>query len=164
MTVASRKQKTYNAWFRTVSLGNRKSCPECKCKLPPGESIWTWGDYYRVKWHNVTHFCRQCFATKVFSRLYHHLQWFRCGLVVCAYREPLPDWLHPPPGLPDMMKKFAALPGDRRDLVVWGRPMDPAVLYKMILDEMKSIALSPALPTGEGMSGLEPMLPVRKEG
>lgn len=49
-----------NLYIRTVSLGNRKSCPECKIKLN-GNPIYSSGEYLNGKWNTTNHFCRNCF-------------------------------------------------------------------------------------------------------
>ena len=59
------KQKIHSEYFRIVSLGKRKSCPHCGQKLPPGESIWSWGEYIHGTWGTVQYFCQQCFSPVV---------------------------------------------------------------------------------------------------
>ena len=56
------KVREHNEYFRTVSLSNRKSCPNCSVKLAMGEQIWSWGNYVRAKWYTVQYFCCNCFA------------------------------------------------------------------------------------------------------
>ncbi len=85
--------RTHNEWFRTVSLGNRKSCPTCKAKLEPDESIWSWGEYVAGKWHTVKHFCKNCFDVEVKQPLYEHSS--DCGCTIEPQRrgESFPSWL-----------------------------------------------------------------------
>lgn len=87
------KPVVHNVYFRTVSLGNRKSCPSCKVKLPVGEKLWSWGEYQRGKWYTVQHFCSQCFA-EVRARLKGHAFQCRCSFNLVGYcGEQLPVWL-----------------------------------------------------------------------
>lgn len=101
------KQRVHNEYFRTVSLGNRKTCPTCKAKLTRSlvqpettgpyyqqESIWSWGNYVNARWHTVDYFCRQCFATTVAARLLEHADECGCAIELVGYRgERLPPWL-----------------------------------------------------------------------
>lgn len=87
------KQVVHNEYFRTVLLGNRKSCPTCKLKLHSGEKIWSWGEYQRGKWYTVEHFCSQCFY-EVKARLLYHSNQCRCSYNLQGYSgEKLPVWL-----------------------------------------------------------------------
>jgi uncharacterized protein (DUF983 family) len=89
------KQRTHNEWFRTVSLGKRKSCPNCKQKLDKGESIWSWGNYISGKWHTVLHFCTECFVEKCKQELLKHRDECGCGIELVGYQgEELPEWLN----------------------------------------------------------------------
>lgn len=83
-------QRNHNEWFRTVSLGGRKSCPTCREKLEPGESIWTWGEYVCAKWRNVKHFCKLCFSEQVQKPLLAHAG--DCG---CSITLQIKDWERP---------------------------------------------------------------------
>lgn len=87
------KNRVHNEWFRTVSLGNRKSCPTCHAKLPVGESIWSWGNYINAKWRTITHFCRGCFHDRVVTPLKEHTDDCGCSVEYVGYRDPLPTWL-----------------------------------------------------------------------
>lgn len=90
----STRPRQHNEWFRTVSLGGRKSCPECLSKLEPGEFIWSHGEYVRAKWRTVTHFCKNCFDYKVRGALVAHTSGCGCTVNLCQKGpEPLPDWL-----------------------------------------------------------------------
>ena len=82
----------HREWFRPVSLGNRKSCPECKAKLPPGESIWSWGEYQYAKWRTVQYLCRSCWPA-VEKRLLKHRLDCGCDFELVGYHTTLPAWL-----------------------------------------------------------------------
>ena len=86
-------RRKHNEWFRTVSLGNRKSCPTCKAKLGQGESIWSWGEYVNAKWRTVTHFCSQCFEKEVKEKLCAHRGSCGCDIELQTRWEIRPDWL-----------------------------------------------------------------------
>lgn len=76
----------------------RKSCPTCKAKLPPGEWVWSWGEYINAKWNTVTHFCINCFHEECQVRLNAHREECGCTFNLVAYGgDPLPDWLTLPP-------------------------------------------------------------------
>jgi hypothetical protein len=87
------KQRQHNEYFRTVSLGGRKSCPSCYKKLLPNESIWSWGQYVRAKWNTVKYFCRECFDP-IRADLNEHTGGCGCVVNLIGYRgEKLPLWL-----------------------------------------------------------------------
>ena len=84
------KERSHNEWFRTVSLNGRKSCPECKVKLEPGESIWSWGEYHNAKWRTVMRFCHACFINRVQIPLQEHVGTCGCKVeLVIASRCPV---------------------------------------------------------------------------
>ena len=91
------KQRVHSEYFRTVSLGKRKSCPSCGEKLLPSESIWSWGEYFRGTWGTVDYFCKQCFDLPyrgVKQRLQAHSDPCGCIFELRGYRgEKLPQWL-----------------------------------------------------------------------
>jgi hypothetical protein len=88
------KVREHNEWFRTVSLGDRKSCPTCSKKLPKGESVWSWGEYVRARWRTVMHFCVECFPTHVQVPLTDHVDGCGCKINLVGYGgEKLPAWL-----------------------------------------------------------------------
>ena len=87
------KPRAHNEWFTTVSLGNRKSCPCCKAKLEPGESIWSWGEYLRAKWHTVKHFCKNCYKEEVLAPLMKHTDGCGCTVNICMKSATRPGWL-----------------------------------------------------------------------
>lgn len=89
----SKRVRAHNEWFRTVSLGGRKTCPHCKNRLPPGESIWSWGEYVNAKWRTVTHFCRNCYQLQVLQPLLSHTGSCGCTVNLCSRGEELPEWL-----------------------------------------------------------------------
>ena len=86
------KQRVHNEWFRQVSLGNRKSCPRCSAKLESGESIWSWGEYIRVKWHTVKHFCKNCYETEVKKPLLDHTGGCGCTVELIFKGSSQPAW------------------------------------------------------------------------
>lgn len=86
------KVRNHNEWFRTVSLGNRKSCPNCRQKLETGESIWSWGEYLYGKWRTVKHFCKNCYNEDVRQKLCSHAAECGCN-VTLQVKEQAPDWL-----------------------------------------------------------------------
>lgn len=84
----AKKPTPVRVWFRTVMPG-RRSCPSCGTKLPPGEEVWSLGQYVRGKWNTVTHFCRACFRARVQGLL-------RPGVVyepVGYGSQKLPNWI-----------------------------------------------------------------------
>ena len=96
------KQREHNEWFRPVSLGNRKSCPSCKRKLPivpvglgltAREQVWSWGEYVNAKWRTVDYFCQECFRENVAAKLLAHTGDCGCTINLIGYRCELPDWL-----------------------------------------------------------------------
>ena len=86
------KVRNHNEWFRTVLLGNRKSCPNCGEKLN-GESIWSWGEYLYGKWRTVKYFCKHCFPEQVQKPLQEHAGPCGCQITLCGRGDVLPDWL-----------------------------------------------------------------------
>jgi len=84
--------RTQNEYFRPVSLSNRKSCPHCKAKLSPGESIWSWGEYVRGQWRTVRYFCRQCYP-EIQTLLIEHKDQCGCSFQLKPYSCQLPEWL-----------------------------------------------------------------------
>ena len=86
------KQRQHNEWFRTVSLGGRKSCPTCGAKLN-GEPIWSWGEYVRAKWRTVKHFCKECAAKEVLQPLAAHADGCGCVVNLTSNCDRLPEWL-----------------------------------------------------------------------
>lgn len=92
------RQRIHNEYFRTVSLGNRRSCPACSEKLAAGESVWSWGEYVHGKWRTVTYFCRTCWSRDPYSspqaRLLAHKAPCGCAFQLIAYGgSRLPAWL-----------------------------------------------------------------------
>ena len=91
------KQRVHSEYFRTVSLGKRKSCPHCGQKLLPGEAIWSWGEYIHGTWGTVDHFCKMCFDNPyrgVKQRLQAHSDPCGCTFQLVGYQgEKLPTWL-----------------------------------------------------------------------
>lgn len=92
------KVRIHNEYFRTVSMGNRKSCPNCHYKLGQGESIYSWGEYTRAKWYTVQYFCKTCWDTSYSQcpkkRLIEHAKPCGCEFNLVGYQgEKLPSWL-----------------------------------------------------------------------
>lgn len=87
------KQRTHNEHFRPVSLGGRVTCPACKVRLSPGESLWSWGEYVNAKWRTVMHFCPKCFPTQVLGPLTDHVKGCGCKVELVVHHHVTPDWL-----------------------------------------------------------------------
>lgn len=85
--------RQHNEWFRSVSLGNRKSCPCCGERLESGESIWSWGQYIRARWNTIQHFCKKCFPDQVQKELNDHTAGCGCTVNLIGKGEKLPSWL-----------------------------------------------------------------------
>jgi hypothetical protein len=90
------KVRTHNEWFRTISLGNRKSCPTCGHKLDESESIWSWGEYVHGKWNTIKHFCKYCFVEQVRDSLEIHKDHCGCTIELVGQGVKLPFWLRMP--------------------------------------------------------------------
>jgi hypothetical protein len=86
------KTRSHNEWFRTVSMGNRKTCPTCHNPLK-GESIWSWGEYHNAKWRTIKRFCRNCFQHEVSIPLKQHNTECGCQITLVGKSESLPEWL-----------------------------------------------------------------------
>lgn len=86
------KQRIHREWFRPVSLGGRKSCPNCRSKLEEGESVWSWGEYVRAKWRTVAHLCRSCWHAAA-EELVKHKDGCGCTFELVGYRCDLPEWM-----------------------------------------------------------------------
>ncbi len=89
----ARRPREHNEWFRKVSLGDRKSCPECKTKLDPGQSIWSWFEYRITRQHIVKRFCKHCFEENVKKLLVDHVADCGCAVNLVGYHTGLPSWL-----------------------------------------------------------------------
>jgi len=87
------KVRQHNEWFRSISLGGRKSCPCCKTKLELGESIWSWGEYHNAKWRTIKHFCSACYATEVRDLLIKHTDGCGCTINLVIKDSIKPAWL-----------------------------------------------------------------------
>lgn len=90
------KIREHNEWFRSVKMGGGKSGPCCPAKLEPNEFIWSWGEYIRVKWHTVKHFCKNCFEKEVQKPLVDHAGPCGCTINLIGKGEKLPEWLKLP--------------------------------------------------------------------
>lgn len=86
------RQRVHREWFRTV-MDKRKSCPNCKNKLPQAEQIWSWGEYVCGKWRTVSNLCINCWpATE--KRLAEHINSCGCSFELVSYGgQKLPEWL-----------------------------------------------------------------------
>lgn len=93
------RMRTHREWFRPVSLGGRKSCPECKTRLDAGESIWSWGEYIRAKWRTVGFTCKHCWK-EVAKRLEEHRDECGCKFELVPYHCSLPEWMKLPEPVP----------------------------------------------------------------
>lgn len=90
------RETIHREWFRTISMGGRKSCPRCKTKLETGESIWQWGNYINVKWHNVLSvgFCKACYQETVAKPMIEHAGPCGCTFEYVGYQGvKLPPWM-----------------------------------------------------------------------
>lgn len=91
------KIRVHNEYFRTVSLGHRKSCPSCYSKLGTDESIWSWGAYSAGRWYTVQHFCQSCWSAGYNTpreRLAAHKKVCGCTINLIGYwGTQLPAWL-----------------------------------------------------------------------
>ncbi len=85
------KQRIHREWFRPVSLGNRKSCPDCHAKLH-NDCIWSWGEYVNGKWRTIQYFCRGCFPS-IQERLLWHGEGCGCIFELVGYHCLLPLWI-----------------------------------------------------------------------
>lgn len=95
--MATKKPRVHNEWFRTVGLGGRKTCPNCRALIEPGEKIWSWGEYVRAKWRTVMHFCKNCYGSHVKAPLFDHTKDCGCTVELVGYGgETLPQWFHEP--------------------------------------------------------------------
>lgn len=83
--------KEYDAHAGYVS--SRKSCPTCKAKLALDEFVWSWGEYRNVRWHTVTHFCKNCFEQNVRIPLTSHSHTCGCSINLVSKGCTLPKWL-----------------------------------------------------------------------
>ncbi len=94
MKIKTPKLRIHREWFRTVSLGGRVSCPNCKSKVYPPQHIWSWGEYLYGKWRTVRHFCKECFPVIKADLLQHKLS-CGCQFELVAYSgNHLPLWLN----------------------------------------------------------------------
>lgn len=89
----AKKLRLHREWFRPVAAGGRKSCPGCSAKLPPGERVWSWGQYVAGKWRTVRHFCVTCYPT-IQKLLVEHAAGCGCEFELVSYQgATLPTWL-----------------------------------------------------------------------
>lgn len=91
-----KKQRIHREWFQQVSLGHRKSCPECKAKLEQGESIWSWGEYINAKFRSIQYVCKSCWPD-VQAKLQNHAS--NCGCtfeLVTRWGVTQPAWMQLP--------------------------------------------------------------------
>jgi transposase len=94
MGVVARKPKkrVHREWFRCVDRGGRKSCPNCKAKLEPGELIWSWGEYVRAKFRHIEDVCKNCWGELV-EKLKAHAGDCGCTFELEVRGAPRPAWL-----------------------------------------------------------------------
>lgn len=90
--MAKIRVKQRKEYFRSVSLGRRKSCPSCHRELDRGESIWSWGEYVHGKWYNITKLCKHCWKERWRDALL--VAYANYEIHLHGYRgEELPEWL-----------------------------------------------------------------------
>jgi hypothetical protein len=70
MALRKAVQRIHNEYFSDVSLGGRKSCPNCYEKLN-GSPILGWYEYHRIQLRLIMHFCQRCYPD-VQRRLLEH--------------------------------------------------------------------------------------------
>lgn len=84
---------TKNIYIRTVSLGNRKSCPTCLRKLN-GNLIYSAGEYINAKWNNIQYFCNFCFEDTLKRECYYFKRNSGKEINFIGYQNTkIPDWL-----------------------------------------------------------------------
>jgi hypothetical protein len=77
-----------------VLRNGRRSCPNCRARIEPGEHIWCWGQYSNGKWRNVSDCCKTCFGDYVRDRLVAHTDECGCTVELVGYHgDRLPAWL-----------------------------------------------------------------------
>lgn len=86
------KVRTHREWFRCVERGGRKSCPECRQKLAPGEWVWSWGQYVRAKFRHIKDVCKNCWPDLV-KELKDHAAGCGCAFELEARGAPRPPWM-----------------------------------------------------------------------
>lgn len=86
------KQKVHREYFTQVQRGNRKSCSQCKVKLPQGEGIYSWFEYHNVRHYHIQDFCINCWD-QVRERLQEHSNPCGCVFELVGYQCILPTWL-----------------------------------------------------------------------
>lgn len=94
-----------NLWFRSVSRGNRKSCPECRSPLAAGEVIWAWGEYTNGKRRNIKDFCKKCFHN-VLALANRREDVADRGLEINTSGEKRPPWMSLVPPYPPELQLF----------------------------------------------------------
>lgn len=87
------KQRVHREWFRTVSRGNRKSCPTCRAKLEAGEWIWSWGEYRYGKFRAIKDVCKACWP-KLAVDLNDHTAECGCAVELEARGASRPAWMN----------------------------------------------------------------------
>ena len=90
------KQRIHTEYFRIVSLGGRKSCPNCLTKVKAEKSLWSWGEYQYGKWHTVKHFCSACFQSEIQPALIQHADPCGCMFELRVKSQSVPTWLTVP--------------------------------------------------------------------
>lgn len=59
------KVKVYNIWLSEVSLRGRKTCPTCKIRLDPSNSVVSIGNYTCGIYRYYFYACRECYIDKI---------------------------------------------------------------------------------------------------
>lgn len=81
------RQRIHNEYFRSL----KKTTCDCGEKKT---QVYSWGEYVRVCWRSVAHFCVKCFATRVLNRLITHKGECGCGFeLVWKGSGKKPEWL-----------------------------------------------------------------------
>lgn len=81
------KTRLHREYFRKIAP---KKC-ECGTK---GKQVYSWGNYVRVRWVTVKHFCEDCFAERVQTSLNDHTADCGCEVELVGYQGmTFPKWL-----------------------------------------------------------------------
>jgi hypothetical protein len=84
------KTRVHNEWFQPIA---KTTCP-CGMKKT---KVFTWGEYVRVQFRTIDHFCQSCFASRVIPRLLAHAKSCGCSFELQAKSgHSIPDWIKMP--------------------------------------------------------------------
>lgn len=91
------KQRIHNEWFMPLA---KKTC-ECGKKKT---EVFAWGEYQYGRWRTVLHFCEECFASRIVSRLVSHKGDCGCDFALLPRSGySIPAWIK----MPDVCVKAA---------------------------------------------------------